>query len=58
MRGLPFLMILALIVLSVLMITVGWANHIDSGLVPVIVGCLWGVFVLAAIVGRLLPDSK
>ena len=40
MRGIPALIILALIVLSVLMTTVGWANRSDVGPVPVIIGAL------------------
>jgi hypothetical protein len=58
MRGIPALMILALVVLSVLLITVGWANHNDAGPLPVIVGVLWGLFALAAIIGRAAPSSK
>ena len=42
MRGLPALMILALIVLSVLMISVGWWKHNDAGYLPFIIGILWG----------------
>ena len=58
MRGIPALIILALIVLSVLMTTVGWANRSDVGPIPVIIGVLWGVFALAAIAGRMRPAAK
>jgi hypothetical protein len=58
MRGIPALMILALIVLSVLMITVGWANRNDVGYIPVIIGVIWGVFSLACIAGRAAPSSS
>jgi len=58
MRGLPALMILALIALSVLMITVGWSNHNDAGYIPLIVGILWALFALGAILGRLRPASR
>ena len=58
MRGIPALMILALIALSVLMTTVGWANHKDAGPVPVIVGVIWGLVALAAIAGRARPAAK
>ena len=58
MRGLPALMILALIVLSVLMITVGWWKHNDAGYLPFIIGILWGLFALAAIIGRLRPTAR
>ena len=58
MRGLPLLMILVLIVLSVAMITVGWWKHTESGYLPFIVGILWGLFAIAAIIGRLRPASR
>lgn len=58
MRGLPALMILALIVLSVLMISVGWWKHNDAGYLPFILGILWGLFALAAIIGRLRPAAR
>lgn len=58
MRGLPALMILALIVLSVLMISVGWWKHNDAGYIPFIVGILWALFSLFAIIGRLRPAER
>ena len=58
MRGLPALMILALIALSVLMITVGWWKHNDAGYLPFAIGILWGLFALAAIIGRLRPAER
>jgi hypothetical protein len=58
MRGLPALMILALILLSVAMITVGWWQHNDAGYLPFIIGILWGLFALAAIIGRLRPAER
>lgn len=58
MRGLPALMILALIVLSVLLITVGWSNHSDAGYFPLAIGILWALFALGAIIGRLRPASR
>ena len=58
MRGLPALMILALIVLSVLMITVGWSNHNDAGYLPLAIGIPWALVVLGAILGRLRPASR
>ncbi len=58
MRGLPALMILALIALSVLMITVGWSNHNDAGYFPFIIGILWALFALGAIIGRARPASR
>jgi hypothetical protein len=51
-------MILALIALSVLMITVGWSNHNDAGYFPFIIGILWALFALGAIIGRLRPASR
>jgi len=51
-------MILALIALSVLMISVGWWKHNDAGYLPFIIGILWGLFALAAIIGRLRPAAR
>ncbi len=58
MRGLPALMILALAALSALMISVGWWKHNDSGYLPFIIGIIWAVFTLFAIVGRLRPTER
>ncbi len=58
MRGIPAPIILVLIVLSVLMTTVGYANRSDVGPIPVVIGVLWGLFALAAIAGRLRPAAK
>jgi len=51
-------MILVLIALSVLLITVGWWKHNDAGYLPFIIGIFWGVFALAAIIGRLRPAAR
>jgi hypothetical protein len=58
MRGLPALVILALIVLSGLLIAIGWWKHNDAGYLPFILGILWGLFALGAIIGRLRPTAR
>ena len=58
MRGLPALMILALAALSALLISVGWWKHNDAGYLPFIIGIVWAVFTLFAIVGRLRPTER
>jgi hypothetical protein len=58
MRGIPAPIILVLLALSVLMISVGWANHSDVGPIPVIVGVIWALITLGALAGRLRPASR
>jgi len=58
MRGIPALMILALAILSVLLISVGWWKHDEAGYLPFALGIVWGLFTLGTIAGRLRPASR
>jgi hypothetical protein len=62
MKGLPVWMLAALAALAALMIFLGFEERHEIGLVPLIVGILWGIFVLASIGGALRgalgPDAE
>ncbi len=57
MRRLPVWVVFLLVVLTVLLIVVGYEERHHVGPVPVILGVLWAAFTLGALGGMLKPEN-
>jgi len=55
MRGLPAWMLALLVVLTALLLWVGWEDKAEAGYLPFIMGILFGLFTLAALAAKARP---
>ncbi len=55
MRGLPAWMLALLVVLTGLLLWVGWEDKGEAGYLPFIMGILFGLFTLASLAAKARP---
>ncbi len=57
MRGLPVWILGMMVVLTALLLFVGWHDRHEAGYVPFIMGFVFAIFTLAAIGGKVRGDE-
>ena len=58
MKGLPSWMLAGLLVLTALLLVIGWDDRHEAGYIPFIMGILFALFALAAIGARARSDEE
>ncbi len=58
MRGLPGWILLIFATMTVLLLTIGWADRHEAGYLPFILGIFWGLFTLASLAAKLAPQRR
>jgi len=57
-RRLPGWMLMIFLVVSVLLIWVGWTDRHEAGYLPLILGIAWSLFTLASIGAKAAPERR
>ena len=58
MRGLPLWMLGGLVVLSALLLFIGWEDRHEAGYLPFVMGILFSLFTLASLGARAAGDGE
>jgi hypothetical protein len=57
MKRLPGWMLALLVVLSILLVWIGWEDRHEAGYLPLVLGIAWLVFTLASLGRAMAPDE-
>lgn len=57
MKRLPVWMLAVLVVLSVMLVWIGWHDRHEAGILPFLLGLVWVLFTLAALGGYMAQED-
>jgi len=58
MRGLPVWMLALLAALTALLLVIGWHDREEAGYLPFVMGCIFALFTLAALGGKVRGEEE